>query len=299
MTDDREQVCYNFAVHERPCAVWSLDLAVENQAFIAGVDHSYFSALVETQVPLLESEERRMNAALAIRLTYGHALETFYAMVGAALQAPRCPLGWILAYKPEELRSLLEDVQANRLQFSRLPGPTTWESLSDVIHWRLSPEQEPLKRRFANLWRRLAGDYINELKGAEYNSLKHGLRVRPGGFSLRIGSAKEIGGPPIIDSKSVFGSRFLQRSKLDRYNFSLESAGVNWNPVALAVRVEFLSMSLNNVLCYLQEHCGTERSTVRLLWPEGPTNAWELPWQADFTIEQMKGAVSSRQKTYT
>jgi hypothetical protein len=288
MTEDHQQVCYNFAVHERPCAVWSLDLESENHAFLAGIDHSFFSALVDTQVPLLESDEQRMNAALAIRLTYGHALETFCALIGATLQAPHCPLGWVLAYKPEELRSVLEDVHASRLRFSRLPGPPSWESLSEVIHRRLSPDKASLKGRFAHLWRRLADDYINELKAGEYNSLKHGLRVQAGGFSLRIGS-KTAAAPPIVDSSSIFGSRFYQRSRLDRHNFSLETAGVNWNPVALALRVELLAVSINNIICYLKECCATERLTVRLLWPEGPEYAWELPWEADFMIEQMRG----------
>lgn len=287
MTEDAQHICYNFVVHDRPCAVWSLDLQAENQTFLDGIDHSYFTALVDSQVPLLDSEATRMNAALAIRLTYGHALETFFGLVGAMIQAPHCPLGWILTYKPDELRSVLEDVTATRLEFSRIPGPVTWEVVSETIHRRLPPDQDALKALFASLWRRLAADYVAELKIEEYNSLKHGLRVTAGGFSLALGN--ETDAAPVLDSRSTFGCRFPSRNKLDRYNFSIENAGVNWNPIALAARVEFLSISINNVLCFLKEQCATEDTVIRLLWPAGPADAWDMPWHADFIIEQMRG----------
>src|SRR5690606_4076026 len=288
MTNDRPAVCYNFVVYERPLAVWSLDLAEENRMFIFGIDHTYFSALTDTQVPLLAGDDTRMNAALAIRLTYGHALETFFALLGSAIQAPHCPLAWILSYKPDELRRLIEDVSTAKLKYSRLRSPVSWESLSDEIHRRLPPERALLKPRFAELWRRLASDYVNELKTGEYNSLKHGLRVKAGGFSLKIGPADGTD-VPIIDSHSVFGSRFHHRRKLDRYNFSIENAGVNWDPTALAVRVEFLAISTNNVVCFLKEFCAEEAPRIGRRWPEGPENAWELRWEAAYGVGGMRG----------
>lgn len=44
-----------------------------------------------------------------------------------------------------------------------------------------------LQGLFSTLWYRFAGDYLNENLIAEYNSLKHGFRINPGGFKLMVG----------------------------------------------------------------------------------------------------------------
>src|SRR5688572_29868789 len=92
----------SFAVGDRAACMWGVELSAQNDRFLTGIDPSFFNYLVETHVPLLDGPNRQ-RAALAIRTTYSHALETFFALLLAAIQAPHCPLGWVMRYRPGEL----------------------------------------------------------------------------------------------------------------------------------------------------------------------------------------------------
>src|SRR5689334_15702085 len=89
----------SFVVDDRPACMWGVDLPKQNDDFLLGLDAAHFTRSIESHLPLLETNQKH-SAALAIRTVYAHALETMFALLCAAVQAPHCPLGWILRYKP-------------------------------------------------------------------------------------------------------------------------------------------------------------------------------------------------------
>lgn len=180
-----EFVCYNFVVDERPLAAWSLSLADDNDRFLQGLQPDFFSAHIEEKTRAINSDSDQ-TAALHLRLLYGHALETLFALVGAAVQAPECAAPWVLAYRTDELRRVVEGISRGELRYRRMEGPLSWENVSNKIN-RVEeddPEQEVwIRSGFADAWSRFALEFVGDGFAGEQNSLKHGLRVLPGGFS--------------------------------------------------------------------------------------------------------------------
>jgi len=101
-------------VNTRPQVAWAWDLAERNLEFLRGIDVGYFEHVARTEGPILESD-RSQYAAAAIRVVYGQALETFFALVAAAAQAPSCVVGWMLSYRNDELQSVITDLPSTSL----------------------------------------------------------------------------------------------------------------------------------------------------------------------------------------
>lgn len=165
-----------------------------------------------------------------------------------------------------------------------------WQGLAlaiNLFHHEDSAEEDRIKVLFADTWALLAEDYLDSTGSAEYNSIKHGMRVNPGGFRLKMESPD--GGAPIIDSTSEFGSRFFSLKKLGigGINFHAEDTARNWSPVSLAVRTELLSVSIGNVIAFLLTKIDGV-SSVRFNWPEKGDNL-DLAWKADFLLRSMSG----------
>lgn len=74
---------------------WYWRLAEKNRLFLQGVEPGYFEYIPEAHRKEFEADPGP-RPALALRLTFSHALETFMAFAAAAIQASACPLGWIL-----------------------------------------------------------------------------------------------------------------------------------------------------------------------------------------------------------
>jgi hypothetical protein len=285
-----------FLVDERPYCMWGWDLPAENLRFLDGLDPKYFNHVSDLHAAALDSDGRQY-AALALRLAYSQALETFFALLGAALQAPQCAVGWMLAYTNFELRNVVQKLSDG----APLKGPVTfsgdWDHLSREIHlFELDDRREDrrIKSVFAILWKTFAFDFLDERFSDEYNSMKHGLRVRPGGFWLTIGGELEDGGTDapsaVIDSRSEYGSRFFRVRSLahKRTNFSAVEAARNWDPVALAVRIELLSVSIGNVISYLKVKGGTTEEAVQFNWPIDDGTI-DLVWKADYKFASIEG----------
>src|ERR1700749_2873767 len=68
--------------------------------FLQGVDHHYWEYQSAVHGQQLEAEDiaHRQRAAAALRIAYGQGLEALFAFIGALVQAPSCPLAWLLAY---------------------------------------------------------------------------------------------------------------------------------------------------------------------------------------------------------
>lgn len=283
----------SFAVDATPRAMWGVELREQNLAFLEGIDPTFFTYAAEAHLAALEGPSRQ-HAAMAIRVVYGQAVETLFALLGAAVQAPNCPLGWILSYSGPQLYSVVRKLHGEASQgpfYAREGSPGGWHSLSRKIHRFTHPdpnEDERIKTLFADTWARLAHEFLDPLTGEEYNSIKHGFRARAGGSSLTIGP--NAPGGPILDSRSEFGSRFFHAVKLgDKVNFYAQDAMRNWTPIGLAVRIELIAVSIRNVISYLQLYLGANsEGQIPFRWPEA-TCAIELAWQSAFVVESASG----------
>lgn len=174
-----------FFVGDVPYAVWEWNMPERNLEFVRGIEHEYFEYVAATHLENLKGERRHL-AALSIRAAYFHGLETFLTLICAAIQAPGCVPAWIQRCSTLQLRNLVTQISSgacvviNPLKLR----PISWNSLAEkIINFSDIEDQElaEIRSDFAGLWTRLAGDWLTQIGNDEYNSIKHGLRVRTGG----------------------------------------------------------------------------------------------------------------------
>ncbi len=198
-----------FAVGEDSYCVWDWDLLQRNHEYLKGLDPHYFEYAARANFAQLDAEDamERRRAAIAIRSAYHHGLESFFALLFAALQAPDCVVGWMQVYTPARLRDLVkaldpflaglgDDRDGARQRHETLRSHLkvrpllTWAGVSETVNLVPGEDREHATRvrnEFAGLWRRFAKDFVNQNFTDEYNSIKHGLRVGAGGFDFAIG----------------------------------------------------------------------------------------------------------------
>jgi len=226
------QYC-KFLVDEEPYCIWDWDLAQQNLDFIESMRPEYFDNVVLHNVKQLEEKEKNF-AALSIRLAYFHGMETFFSLICATLQAPGCVVGWLQKYKPSRLRKMIIDINSNsgqNIKTKKGLHQFSWDMLSNTFNsFKLEDreKEKEIKVRFGEFWKRLAEEFVDEKLSAEYNSLKHGLRIKPGGFHMAFGIEKEFGVSPLL--KNLFRwvemnlvLRFLCRRKYAKKGFRMEN----------------------------------------------------------------------------
>ncbi|MBM3941437.1 MAG: hypothetical protein FJ316_00645 [SAR202 cluster bacterium] len=279
-----------FAVDELPFCVWDPDLHERNLDFINSIDPAYFAYLADVHLQGLEKEETKQHAALSLQTAYSHGLKTFVALVFATIQAPDCLVGWLNKYDIGDLRSLVQKVANQQSILSKLRvKPITWEAIANIVLTGLSLEdkdkERAIKRNFAVAWSHFAHDFVDQRCTEEYNSIKHGLRVRSGGFYLAIGreNTPGVSSPqermqPLANSD--FGSSFpvLERLAGTKLDFCIGSQSRNWHPEDFFYGLHLLSLSLQNVLSFLKVVIGGDPATVEFSWPSDETD-FQRPWK--------------------
>ncbi len=251
-----------FFVGERPQVVHEWDIRARNREFLSGIDPKYFEYMGRTHAASLETDDKQY-AALAIRSLYSQALETFFALLFATAQAHLAVYAWVLRYNPKDLDGLIEAMRTHQPIYSqRWPRPASWLDLSNWIHslWRFGDSDETdrrIKEGFAQAWQRFAYDFTDQAAREEYNSIKHGLRTRSGGFHLLFGVQDELGTPAPVERMqrlggSDFGTTYYRGEKLcdTANNFRARRCSRNWNPRNLVKGVDLLSISMENVLSF-------------------------------------------------
>jgi hypothetical protein len=125
---------------------------------------------------------------------------------------------------------------------------------------------------------------LDEKLDGEYNSIKHGFRVKLGGFYLAMG-AEDVPGvapPPErmkVFANSQFGSSFFGTERLgDKRNFGVSHESVNWNPENYIYALHLISMSIGNLISFLKVLNGIDPSAVRFSWPSDQS-MFEGPWR--------------------
>lgn len=299
-----------FAVGTEPYLVRDWGISERNLEFLQSLDPGYFGYLGRTMRPGLDAKEpdERLRAGTAVRIAYHHGVESFFALLFATLQAPDCVVGWMLAYQPWVLRKLvgaveprlaspstggtrrrkerreeLREYRGEVLNFIPLQARYfTWEGLVRQIVSAPTETQE----RLAGSWRAFARDLLDDRFVEEYNSLKHGLRAGPGGFSLSTGPESEPGTPAPPEAMislggSEHGSSFFARRTLvggpeekervaggGTYRFRVRRTSLNYEPRALCDALEVISASIAIVRAHALALNGADPSLLTVQMPK-------------------------------
>ena len=276
-----------FAVNEEPYCIWEIDIAERNREFLDGIDVTYFDYLLNVY---LESEDEK-RAAIALRATLHHAMETMFSLLGAYIQAPECVYAWIAKCTNSDLRQLVKNIGSHHnTLFTKLNvEQVSWESISKLVFQCYKPDSDrnaQTTRLFASLWQRLAHELIDANHVDEYNSIKHGFRVRSGGFSLAVGLEHEYGvAPPAEEMKMIgsseHGSSFFKIEPVgtSKSNRSIRSkrTSINWKIEKVALLIQLVSMSINNIVSALKIANGATAGTCKFLRPEEDED-FDTPW---------------------
>lgn len=291
MTTDKLEY-YKFMINERPFCYWGLDLANQNSEFLEGIDTDYFVYLADAHLKMLEGDHK-LRAALAIRTAYSQALETFFSFLGAGIQAPKAVPIWLAKYTNAELDDFVNKIRLSKPIYSIFGYKTvSWEHISFTFHRNLILEdkekERTIKASFAKLWSQLAQDFANNNFKKEYNSIKHGLRVKPGGFSLMMGLEERPGTPAPQESMhllghSDFGSKFpvvhsISNDKNYKHHVQLGNCVVNWSPEDLIYGLRVISCSMENIVSYLKIMNSVNPKDVVFNW-FSREDTLSVPWK--------------------
>ena len=285
-----------FLVGDKPHCVWDWDLKKRNLDFISAFDPEYFQFMAETIAQRWQGEGDH-RAAMSIRMLYGHALETFFALVGATVQAPHCIPGWLQKYHQKDLENIAQRMnQGHGLATLLSLKPLNWQNFSSALIHRVIFDSEEERQRvadgFQKAWTRFANDMGRQELYREYNYIKHGFRARPGGFTMAVGQEKAYGVPPspsemVSLGGSKYGASFFVPEPLgnSKNHFRLRSVSRNWIPENYFNRVCLLSMSMTNIISFLKEGLDDkiDPKTLKFAWP-AETDGFDKPWAGNIGV---------------
>ena len=156
-----------------------------------------------------------------------------------------------------------------------------------MLHMTASTEKnQQTVQLFASFWKRLANEYVDKNHIDEYNSIKHGFRIRSGGFTLAVGLEHEYGVSPPPEEmqlvgKSEFGTTFFRIESIGdgKRNRSLRSRRIslNWNVEKVILLLQLVSMSITNITSALKIANGATPGTCKLVRPQENSD-FEKPW---------------------
>lgn len=275
-----------FMVNEEPYCIWEVDLRQRNREFLDGIDATYFDYALKTH--LQADDEKR--ASIALRLSLHHALETLFSLIGAYVQATDCAYAWVAKCSTPDLRQFVTSVNAKRNDiFKKINIPSvTWEYIAESVFSGYLPGTERHQntvRLFGVLWERLAHELLDQDHVDEYNSLKHGFRIRSGGFGLACGVEHEYGVPPPDDEMKLlghsgYGTSFLRIEAVGgKKSRSLRSRkqAINWKIEKVALLLQLAYLSINNVISALKIANGAQAGTCLFTRPEEDAE-FDRPW---------------------
>jgi hypothetical protein len=296
---------YPFVVNETPYCIWDSDIAGRDLEFLNMIDPAYFDHVAASMGNLLppnqvnrdsddkdaddarkEANDVARYAAVTLRTTYSHGLETFFALVGATVQANRSVAGWMLKYKLVDLEELVRKIHRGEAIKTRITTRSlSWELLAEAltpVGTGDADKDARMRQHFGRLWRRLAHDFLNKDLVDEYNSIKHGLRVNMRGFYLALGLEDIPGVPAPPENMRLMGSsqfgNYTSEKLHDSRNFRILRKSRNWNPWKFVYALQLISMSINNIVSTLKMMHGVPGSEALCTFPDNE-ELFDLPWK--------------------
>jgi hypothetical protein len=274
-----------FVTGKRPSVFWGDNLGGDNDEFLEALDPDYFEFVARDCAARLDdtstlSRADRARVATVLRVTYGQAVEMLMALLCAAAQAPWFPMGWMARYQPAELCNVVQWIDRTEAFHTVLAEqPVSWWSISAFVHQFVFTDDEVRKKdlteKFAGLWKHVAAVFLSEDDRREYNALKHGLRVRPGGFKVAVGNEKTPGTLAAPEDTqllggSEFGSSFVVPTAIGHQadgQLYFSRVFRNWKHESFIVQLQLMAWSINNVISRLRVCGGVHPSAVRFRWP--------------------------------
>ena len=270
-----------FMVDAVPYCLWSeknpKDLTIE---FLDNIQPKFFEYQADTNLNKLNYKKRRQMAAIALRTAYSHGLEALFSLLCASIQAPHCVPGWMLFCKNKQLYSLLGKINDSK-QIDCMPQvPVSWKNISSAIFASLvlpdKKKEENIKTGFAKLWSKWSSDFVKGDFSREYNSIKHGFRVKPGENHLTIRSTISTQGTLL--GKSEFGSSFYGYEFFGKSShFQLTKNTRGWEPEAMAWGLHLISMSITNIVSAIKAINGISATKVKFTYPSD-IDTFSKPW---------------------
>ena len=154
-----------FAVGDEPWCVWEWDLPQRNLEFIESLSPEYFEHLTEAHFGDTDREQGQF-AAIAIRLGYGQALEAFFGLLCATIQAPDCVAGWLCRYRLAQLHHLVRSISGGGSILSKFALQRfSWDAVANLVlsfHLDDKERERAIKNGYAQLWARFAHDFGDE-----------------------------------------------------------------------------------------------------------------------------------------
>lgn len=290
MTEDEEGLGPEgrpFAVADRVYCAWDVDHQARTLEFLDGVDTEYFASMARVLGERLDSDDDRA-VSVALRVLYHQGIETLMSFLGAAAQGAWVVPAWIAKARTEDLQEVARRLGNGQALLTGVgPLPVSFDALSQQIHryvWTDDAREPSTATQYARFWYLLAGEFLDEDVRAEYNALKHGTRVVPGGFTLAIGLEETYGvAPPPEQMRSLGGSAYgstfyaIERVGATSWHVSTRRTSLNWLPDLLANRLVLLSMSINNIVGALRCELGVDPALVRFQRPVDP-DAFNEVW---------------------
>lgn len=256
-----------FYVIDKPYCLWGNNVETDEVNFLTSLDPGYFVHVAQKSIAIVEdlkqSQKDRHYAAMTLRSVYSQSLETMFALLTAALQAPRCVYAWMSKYRTPDLRDMLSGFNSGSAFSSIIALPTVdWRAVADYVYASFAPADkefaEATVQGFAQAWKYLAIRFLDEAQWDEYNSIKHGLRISPGGFGFAYAIGEFPDSPVPADKmnlvgESEFGSSHYSIHKVQGLNLHLFSKlnHHNWSPTELFASVELIACSIHNVIAML------------------------------------------------
>ncbi|MEJ7700069.1 MAG: hypothetical protein WKF71_10550 [Pyrinomonadaceae bacterium] len=276
-----------FVVDEQPYCLWDREVSAKNLDLLNRIDPDYFNYLAVVNYNLLKNNETekkvKQHAAISLRTSYSHGLEAFFALIGAAIQAPDCVLGWLLKYQNSDLLKIVKKINSHEFLYTNIQNsPISWKIVSDFIFSPFSAsEDEHLKlniEKFSDIWSYFADDFTNQNFIDEYNAIKHGFRVQIGGFFVAIDNIK---------SGNEFGSSYFQQEKIDKHNFLIHEQSRNWQPENYYHALHLISDSIRNIITFLKGFNGSDTNDLKYVFLKD-LDLFSKPWEKGIGLSDMK-----------
>ncbi len=291
---------YCFQVGRRPFCVWGIGLRAKNVDYLQRMTPEYFEYLAQAFIDHLDGENKQ-HAALALRVSYGQALEALFALLCAAVQAPGCVAGWMVKYQNKELEELVSCIHRHEpIPVAECLDSVSWATISGLVHMFVPAQLRSDKRvaeQFGELWSSLAAEFLQREARDEYHSIKHGLRAKSGGFRLSFGVESTPGVPAPRDSMKVlvasdFGSMFPYTVPIqgDVCNLFLRDRSRNWTPQDIAKALALIANSIRNVVAYLMIRNGQPPQEQSFSWPADP-DEFSSPWRTTLAVNDLSFSV--------
>lgn len=282
-----------FAVADAVYCGWEFDHAGRTLEYLEGFDPRYFVKVAAMLAERIESEDASA-ASVALRVLYHQGIETLMLLLGAAVQGPTVVPAWIAKCSTSDLKDVVARLRKGQVLLTQTGQQrVTFEALSIDVHscaWPDETGDESTATRFGRFWHQMAGEFLDEKARAEYNALKHGTRVVPGGFTLSIGEEEVFGEPPPPDRmRAIGGSRFgstffiTEPVREAKWHVHTRRMSLNWSPLTLASRLHLVSLSLSNIVGALRCGLGVDPTTVKFTRPADPT-AFDEVWSSSVGV---------------